>query len=141
MLEADLAEVVSIEQATSPTPWRESQLRESLANHQCYVFDLNGQIAGFMIFTLVVDVAELLVIAVSPAQQGKGIGRALLQQLIASVEGSAEKLFLEVRVSNFRARRLYQEAGFEELCLRENYYRTENGKEDAVMMALSLKKH
>ncbi len=138
MLEADIPVVAEIELLTSPHPWRGSQFQESLVSHHCYVLDLQKQVVGFMIFTLVAGEAEILAIAVHPEHQGKGFGRSLLDYLIAAAAKSADKLFLEVRVSNFRARRLYTEAGFIELCLRENYYRTADGNEDAILMVLSL---
>jgi ribosomal-protein-alanine N-acetyltransferase len=41
-------------------------------------------------------------------------------------------LFLEVRVSNFKARNLYKKVGFQEIGIRKNYYRIP--EEDAVVM-------
>jgi ribosomal-protein-alanine N-acetyltransferase len=43
---------------------------------------------------------------------------------------------LEVRVSNFSAIRLYLNYGFIEVGRRRDYYRTEFGREDAILMTL-----
>ena len=97
-----------------------------------------GDVVGFMIYTLVGPEAEILNIAIHPDYQSKGCGNWLLNQLIENLPDNSERLFLEVRVSNFPAIRLYQNAGFAELCVREGYYPTELGREDAIMMALEL---
>ena len=111
---------------------------ESLQHHHCYVMSKDGVVIGFMIFTLIGPESEIMNIAISPDYQGKGYGRSLLDYLIGSVSKTAQRLFLEVRVSNFSAIRLYQSAGFSELCVRQGYYQTACGREDALMMALDL---
>ena len=59
--------------------------------------------------------------------------------MAAEVMGS-KKIFLEVRVSNIIAIDLYKASGFKEIGLRKNYYRTKDGREDAILMSKSLKK-
>jgi len=54
-------------------------------------------------------------------------------------EGVAQSIFLEVRISNYHAMRLYDSCGFVEVGQRRDYYPAANGKrEDALMMALPL---
>lgn len=67
--------------------------------------------------------AELLRIAVDPAHQGEGLGRALLEacQRELAEEGLVH-LFLEVRVSNAAAIRLYRTCGWKPCGLRPRYY-------------------
>ena len=47
--------------------------------------------------------------------------------------------FLEVRVSNQAAYKLYTKLGFDEIGVRKNYYPSPAGREDALILALDLK--
>ncbi|MDH3872470.1 MAG: ribosomal-protein-alanine N-acetyltransferase, partial [Gammaproteobacteria bacterium] len=50
----------------------------------------------------------------------------------------AEVVFLEVRPSNRAALALYGKNGFNELGVRKDYYPTEGGREDALILARVL---
>ena len=50
----------------------------------------------------------------------------------------AEWLWLEVRVSNVRARQVYEQHGYRRVGVRKNYYPADQGREDAVVMSLKL---
>ena len=134
----DVVSAARIEQAVSPHPWREIQFYESQQRDHSYVMVEDQAVIGFMIYTLIGPESEILNIAIDPDYHNKGLGTYLLARLIEQVSETAERLYLEVRVSNFPAIRLYQNAGFAELCIRENYYPTAHGREDAIMMALEL---
>ena len=78
-------------------------------------------------------------IAVDPAFQRRGLGRALLEQVIDEVEKrGVVTLWLEVRASNVAAIALYESLGFNEATIRRNYYPTVDGREDAIIMALPI---
>jgi ribosomal-protein-alanine N-acetyltransferase len=79
--------------------------------------------------------SELLLFAVDPAQQGQGIGRALVTDWIEnSREAGVERLFLEVRSDN-PAQHLYSAMGFSWLATRPNYYKGGDGQHrDALTM-------
>jgi ribosomal-protein-alanine N-acetyltransferase len=49
-----------------------------------------------------------------------------------------QTLWLEVRASNRPAIALYEQLDFNEVSVRRNYYPTADGKEDAIIMALTL---
>ncbi|OBY33155.1 hypothetical protein ACT18_04525 [Mycolicibacter kumamotonensis] len=72
---------------------------------------------------------EVHTIGVDPAHQGRGIGRKLLDDLLAYAAGGV--VHLEVRTDNTAAIALYRDVGFVETGLRKRYYR--NGA-DAYMM-------
>ncbi|BBX21422.1 hypothetical protein MTER_08330 [Mycolicibacter terrae] len=72
---------------------------------------------------------EVHTIGVDPAYQGRGIGRKLLDDLLAYAAGGV--VHLEVRTDNTAAIALYRDVGFVETGLRKRYYR--NGA-DAYMM-------
>lgn len=135
----DLAAVCAIEQQVQYAPWTEKLFSDGLDRHLCLVAEKETHIVGFAIVQLIVDEASLLNIAVEPKQQKQGIGRLLLAEIISqSTAKKATTVFLEVRASNQRAIEMYQQAGFNEMGLRKNYYPTANGKEHAVMMALMV---
>jgi ribosomal-protein-alanine acetyltransferase len=81
--------------------------------------------------------ADVLTIAVRPANWGQGIGSELLAALLGAARdrGCAE-VFLEVRADNPRAYGLYQRRGFEELGVRRGYYQPSGV--DAIVMRKDL---
>jgi [ribosomal protein S18]-alanine N-acetyltransferase len=64
---------------------------------------------------------EVHTIGVDPAYQGQGIGRRLLDELLAFAGGGV--VYLEVRTDNEAAIALYGSVGFEQIGLRRRYYR------------------
>ncbi len=86
------------------------------------------------------DGEDVQVMTVGTAQdhQGRGIGRLLLDALVARArELGASSVLLEVRVDNEPALRLYDHAGFVRLGVRRGYYQPEN--KDAWTMRLGLR--
>ena len=78
---------------------------------------------GMILARTVADEAEVLTLAVAPAAQRQGIGRALLQQALATArERGAAAIFLEVAASNMPARALYAAAGLDVVGQRPRYY-------------------
>jgi ribosomal-protein-alanine N-acetyltransferase len=76
-------------------------------------------------------------VAVAPASRGQGIGRTLLDAVLAAiVRAGTRRVFLEVRVSNTAACRLYAGAGFREVGRRRGYY--DHPREDALILARDL---
>ncbi|AFJ03779.1 Ribosomal-protein-S18p-alanine acetyltransferase [Methylophaga frappieri] len=140
MLNTDLPAVIAIEQAANQFPWSAQNFRDCLqSGYQNYVWRQRAQIVGFSITQTVLDELHILNICVSPAHQGNGIGRCLLEAIIAqAAEQSATLIVLEVRASNQRAQQLYFSCGFNEMATRRNYYPTQHGREDALLLGLSL---
>ena len=81
--------------------------------------------------------ADVLTMAVDSSHWGQGIGSALLEALLAeaAARGCAE-MFLEVRVDNPRAQRLYRRYGFADVGLRRGYYQPSGT--DALVMRRPL---
>jgi len=121
-------------------PWTPGIFSDSLVSgYNCWVFEENERVIAYGIVQIVVGEAHLLNITVDPARQGEGLGRQLLNELIAIARPKAETMFLEVRPSNTRAVALYNAMGFNEIGLRKNYYPAPGGgREHALMMALVL---
>ncbi|TNE77231.1 MAG: ribosomal-protein-alanine N-acetyltransferase [Gammaproteobacteria bacterium] len=139
MIAADIDAIAAIEQQVTPHPWNRQEFLDSFQKHHCLTLLIyDTEVAGYAVYTLVAGEAEILNIAVAREWQGKGLGRLLLEKLLALLEGKAERLFLEVRADNYPAQRLYQDVGLVEICVRRNYYRTAAGPVDAIIMAMDF---
>lgn len=102
------------------------------ALHVWLLEDDTGAAVGLACFQQVMDEAEVYRIAVVPDRRGSGLGRWLLERLLAAVQGlGATRVHLEVRAGNVAARRLYARCGFREAGRRPGYYRAP--VEDAVL--------
>lgn len=64
---------------------------------------------------------EIHTIGVDPVYQGQGIGREILNRLLAFAAG--DPVYLEVRTDNVAAIAMYESAGFVIVGLRKRYYR------------------
>ena len=130
---SDLTEVKAIEQLTSHYPWSDKLFDESI--NKLLVITQKQEIIGFAVVALVAKQAELHLIAIHPKAQSQGYGQLILSLIVESMPASIESFFLEVRVSNCRAIRLYQRLGFVQIGERKDYYRNGLGTEDAIIMA------
>ena len=79
--------------------------------------------AGFILYRLAADEAEILSVAVTPACRRRGIGKALLEDALRHLyrEG-AQSIHLEVEDSNLAAIGLYRGVEFRESGRRAGYY-------------------
>ena len=132
-MNSDLTEVKAIEQLTSHYPWSDKLLDESI--NKLLVITQKQEIIGFAVVASVAQQAELHLIAIHPNVQSQGYGQLILSLIVESMPASIESFFLEVRVSNCRAIRLYQRLGFVQIGERKDYYRNGLGTEDAIIMA------
>ncbi|ETN91649.1 ribosomal-protein-alanine N-acetyltransferase [Gammaproteobacteria bacterium MOLA455] len=136
----DIAQVTAIEVEVTADPWNSKQFQQSLEDHHCLVIcrqDADSMVPiGYMVVATVVDQAEILNIAIDPTYQGQSLGSHLLNHGLQSLPTIIEEVLLDVRVSNFSAISLYFNYGFIEVGRRRDYYRTEFGREDAILMTL-----
>lgn len=137
---ADLTRAWHIEKRAHAFPWSEQTLASNQGErYRNYQLSVDGEMAAFAITQVVLDEATLFNIAVDPAYQRRGLGRALLEHVIDEVEKlGVVTLWLEVRASNVAAIALYESVGFNEATIRRNYYPTADGREDAIIMALPI---
>lgn len=132
--EAHVKAVADIECACFADPWTEDGLREELDN-SCARFltavDETGTVTGYIGCHTVLDEGYIANVAVSPDFRRLGIGRALVDALLAQ---SADLAFLtlEVRVSNAPAIALYTGCGFQPVGTRKKFY--SHPTEDALLM-------
>ena len=81
--------------------------------------------------------ADMIDLRVLASERRQGFGRQLLWASLTAL-GDVGAVALEVRSSNTAARALYQSLGFSETGTRPNYYATPDGREDAILMTLTL---
>jgi [ribosomal protein S18]-alanine N-acetyltransferase len=75
-------------------------------------------------------------VAVLDQHRGKGIGKALmLEGINGVVSRKSDEIYLEVRISNIQAIRMYQKLGFQIKSRLRSYYRD---GEDAYLMAFEF---
>ena len=118
---------------TMPRPWSAVEFAELLASPR--VFALTTGAEGLLLGRVVVDEAELLTIAVDPAQRQQGLGRTLVQDFLAeAARRGAASAFLEVAATNVGALALYRACGFRQTGRRRGYYYGPDGAVDAVLM-------
>jgi ribosomal-protein-alanine N-acetyltransferase len=134
----DLDPIMELEVENFPTDaWSRPQMAADLENPDCYYLvavesshadgpaDTARVIAyaGLMAHVGAGD-ADIQTIGVASAARRRGLGRVLMQSLIAEArKRRADRVFLEVRVDNESAQTLYRSLGFEEIGLRRNYYK------------------
>jgi ribosomal-protein-alanine N-acetyltransferase len=139
MTAADLDEVLAIEQASFRTPWKREHFESELSGRHSFPFVAvcEGRVAGYVCLMSLFEEAQILDIAVSPEQRGRGVARLLMEHACAVArELKAEVLTLEVRASSAAAIGLYRSSGFRQTGIRTNYY---DNCEDALLMEKNLK--
>jgi ribosomal-protein-alanine acetyltransferase len=115
--QADLTAIREIQQAsTGAAQWAPA----SYLDQDCVVAVAEDRVVGFLVTrATAVDEREILNIAVELASRRAGIGRILMETVLAGNRGA---WFLEVRESNEGAINLYKTLGFAAAGRRENYY-------------------
>lgn len=96
-----------------------------------------GDVCGYAGLLFSDEAADVQTLAVAPRYQRRGIGRMLLEALIAQAQTRrARELLLDVRAGNEPALALYARYGFERLARRRGYYG--NGREDGLVLRRRL---
>jgi len=95
---------------------------EFYADADFLVIELEGEPIGRLYIFRDAVVIEIVDIAILPAYRGRGIGRVLLEEIIA--EGASTKRRVEIYVEhNNPARHLYDRLGFEHIDTNGVYHR------------------
>jgi ribosomal-protein-alanine N-acetyltransferase len=124
----DIPEVADLETQLFPdSPWSREAFWSELAHvpstRWYVVHDDDMGIDGYVGLMAVPPEGDVQTIAVAPRAQGQGLGRNLLESLIAQArERGCAQIFLEVRASNIAAISLYESVGFERQAIRSDYY-------------------
>lgn len=140
MQETDLDTVLSIEEISYANPWTRGIFADCLrVGYPSWVLLNNESVVGYVLFSVGADEAHLLNICITPAMRQQGMAKKLLNDIFVLLkEKGVNFLFLEVRGSNSNAIKMYETMGFNKIGIRENYYKTLDGREDAVTYKLEL---
>ncbi len=116
-------------------------LCDSTGDYEIIIYDTNTKqkdfvknnynLAGYLLCSQIAGESELLRIAIKSEYQGKKYAKALMDSYLGYISQNCEKVFLEVRESNAKARTLYERCGFNELARRKKYYL--NPVEDGII--------
>ncbi|MBO1267242.1 ribosomal protein S18-alanine N-acetyltransferase [Arthrobacter cavernae] len=141
MTAADVPAVEVLERRLFPVDaWPLQMFLDEIAQagtRRYVVAEAGGEIVAYAGLMCIEPIADVQTIAVVPEFEGKGIGSAILTELIDEARRRrAQDVLLEVRADNPRAQQLYLRFGFEQIHVRPRYYRDGT---DALIMRLQLK--
>ena len=143
MTTADLDVILALElEAFGDEAWSRPMLEGELeqqpaSRHYLVAQDPDGTVIGYAGLLAAGSQADVVTIAVSRDRQRRGTGLALLNALLAeAARRGCTEVFLEVRVDNDTAQRLYRARGFDQVGIRRGYYQPSGA--DALVMRLDL---
>lgn len=140
LVAADLDAVMDIEERAYGFPWTRGIFRDCLrVGYCCWCCENDGLIDGYGVMSVAAGESHILNLTVRPESQRQGVCSKLMKHFVQLARRhDAATVMLEVRPSNKRAISLYEKYGFNEIGVRRNYYPADGGREDALILALSL---
>lgn len=140
MTEQDLDRVMEIEVVAHSHPWTRGIFLDCLrVGYLGRVLVVDDRIEAYGILSSGAQEAHILNLSTAPEMRRRGYARTLLRALIADARTlETDTLLLEVRSSNRGAIALYEQEGFNEIGVRRNYYPANDGREDALLLALAV---
>ena len=136
----DILKISELEQECFPQePWSFKTLAASFDSEsfQGVLAEDGGEIIGYGGITVAADTADIDNVAVTELFRNSGVGTAIITELVKiAKERGAQKVFLEVRVSNSVAMEMYLHNGFKGVYARTRYY---SDGEDCLVMCKELK--
>jgi [ribosomal protein S18]-alanine N-acetyltransferase len=132
----DLPVILEIERLSYPSPWDVLTFVSVLDDEECWNLTAlyNGRVAGYCFTQVMRNMIHLLNLAVHPDVRGKGIARAMLEEMILFARSiNKSYAFLEVRRSNDSAQALYHSLGFTHVCVWRHYY-NDSGEDACIMV-------
>jgi [ribosomal protein S18]-alanine N-acetyltransferase len=114
-----------------------SELAHVPATRYYVVAEAGREMVGYAGLVSSGHTADVQTVAVARGAQGGGLGRVLLDALLAeAARRDAGEVLLEVRADNLPAQALYAGAGFERIAVRRGYYQP--GGTDALVLRRRL---
>jgi ribosomal-protein-alanine N-acetyltransferase len=150
MTEHDLLEVVEIEESSGLSRWGWAAYYAELQGgnrHLMLVARAAGaehrravqRVAGYIVARIGADELHINNVAVRENYRRQGLGRALLERILAEAKRSGvARAFLELRAGNSAALALYESCGFKVTSRRSKYY--SEPVEDALVMIIELER-
>ena len=135
--ETDLARILQIENSVfQNSAWTRAMISDELTlnvDRKTWVIDSNIELVGYCMLRYGPNEVHLVNMAVDPSLQKMGIGKKLLIHFLDNIP-KYSSAYLEVKRGNFPAIKLYLNAGFKDIAIREDYY---PDGEDAIVMCLN----
>lgn len=131
----DVQETALLERQIFSQPWSEQGFLSSLALEDTLYLTVRAgdKLIGYCGLLRSFDEADITNVAVASGWRGKGVGSAMLTELLAQgAQLGIARFTLEVRAGNAAAIHLYEKLGFVSAGIRRNFY--DLPKEDAVIM-------
>lgn len=128
-----------LEKRCFSSPWELEEYEKSSQREDfsCLCAYTDGEFSGFLMAFHVLDECHLLDIATEEKFRRRGIGAALIRELMKRAgEKDGSVIYLEVREKNQAARGLYEKLGFVPVGKRKDYYKYPT--DDAVLYTLTL---
>lgn len=144
MKHKDIPETARIEAECFSVPWSEKGFQDALDGDRNIFLTAssgereNGKIVGYIGMYTAADEGEITNIAVTGNARRSGTGRLLVEEAcLAAQKIGVRSIYLEVRVSNDPAIKLYQTCGFELCGIRKKFY--SRPQEDAYVMVKRMR--
>lgn len=142
--ETDIDTVLDIEAVSFPSPWSRASFEGEIAEETSRSLVIKkkqqeepDRVIAYLFFRLLQDEIYIMNLAVDPASRRCGVATFLLEHSLKQARRyGAKKVFLDVRVSNDSAIKLYKKMGFCEVGRRQRYYL--ETREDAVVMVKEM---
>jgi len=136
----DIQGVMAIENAVCEFPWSDNIFNDCIrVGYSCWVLSENNEVVGYGLLSSAAGEAHILNLCVKSTHHRQGLGSRMMKHLIKQAKYlKAESVYLEVRVSNIHAFDLYTKLGFVKIGERLDYYPATHGREDALVLSLSL---
>ena len=130
----DIPAAAQIEKQLFSQPWNAQAFQGSLRENTQFLTAWHGtELAGYCGMYCYPGEGEITNVAVAPMYQNPGVGRRMLEHLLEQARQSGiRRIFLEVRISNENAIRLYRKLGFGNCGIRKGLYQFP--REDGMVM-------
>lgn len=131
--EENIENIVEIEKTSLFSHWTKQMFNESFSNknHFFKIGIYNNKVICYIIYSVILDEAEILNVVVESNYRGNSFGKQLLNYAMEDIKNNkCSVVFLEVAKKNIIAQCLYSKIGFVGYNIRKNYYKND----DAVLM-------
>src|SRR5208283_1548413 len=142
MCHGDVPLITEIEKTSYTMPWSDTSfLSEVYSRHSMTrVAEINGNIVAYVCIKQVADEGVLMNLTVHPDYRRQGIANMIFCNAMEDLRTNGCRfIFLEVRISNIAAKKLYEKLNFKVIGTRKDYYLRPT--EDALVMMLELSSH
>lgn len=128
----EITQIIEIERSSFDNPWPWKRIFPTLSlTANILVATADGRVVGYVVSRIEPPDGHILNLAVAPAFRRKGIATALMRDAKKRLMERVGTVYLEVRVGNEPAKRLYEGLSFRQVLVRRNYY---SDGEDAIVM-------